>query len=183
MKQYRVAMINHPENRQSIKFHDLLIKYSTGYMIPLQLMEGEIIPLGILDPVDVEKSLIVGSLGKYIRDHKVIVEDDAPKPQEELKVEVPQTVTPLVKTKEEVKSEPKADVSLEPKRPAQDLKAEEKPLTNFDEVHSFEDFNRLAYFLKLRFVRESNDVELLKKISSCSDSLQIKNLIQFKLQK
>lgn len=181
MKQYRVAVINSPENRQLVKFHDLLIKYSTGYMIPLQLLEGDLIPLEVLDPVDVQKSLIVGSLGKYIRDKKVFVEDDAPLPQEEIKTETPKELPPIAKSK--VEAEPKAETPLEPKRPAQDLKTEEKPLTNFEEVHTIEDFNRLAYFLRLRFVRESPDLELLKKISSCSDSLQLKNLIQFRLQK
>lgn len=179
MIRYKVRVINNPESRQSIKFHDLLIKYSTGYFIPLQLNEGEYLPLEILEADDIKKSLIVGSLGKYIRNGKVVVEDDAPPPPpvQIAPPVVPVTVEPL-KEKEVIKP-----IEEPPTKQVQDLKPEEKPLTNFDEVKSKADYNRLAYFLKLRFVRETQDLELLKTISSSTDaSLQVKNLIQFRLQ-
>jgi len=69
-----------------LKFPDLVVRFTSGYAIPLHVKQDEYVPLQILDPFDIQKSLIVGSLGRYIKGGQIIVEDDE-EPKEEKKEE------------------------------------------------------------------------------------------------
>lgn len=201
-KRYRVAIINSPENAGSLPFPDLSVKFSTGYIVPINVKEGDEIPIEALDSEDVRKSLLVGTLSRYIGCGKVIVEDDSiPKEKKQIseshllsvrekkvrrrrkrKAEVTDSKveTPVV---EEQKEQPKVSNVNESKEVDEKPSVtEEQPLiTDLALVKTYDDFNRLSYFLKLRFIKESNDKDLLKEIDSRTDSNQFKNNIKIRI--
>ena len=61
----RVKIKNSKECRTELNFPDLSVKYNNGYAPSLRVAEGAEIPLDVLDPEDVRKSLKVGSLKGY----------------------------------------------------------------------------------------------------------------------
>jgi len=54
-------------------------------------------------------------------------------------------------------------------------------ITDLSLVKTYEDFNRLSHFLKLRFIKESINIELLRQIQSLTTSSQFKNNIALRL--
>jgi len=159
-----------------VKFPDLLVKYSSGYVLPLHVKEGQYVPLEILDPLDVKKSLIVGSLGHYIETGAVKVEDDELL-KEELKVEVKKV--DVINKDEKIQIEPTVE-----KIEFQQIQAEsEKFLTNLSDVKEVNDFFKLSYFQKLKFIKECNDKILLQSVMSKvpPDGKQLLNNLQLKL--
>ncbi len=179
-KQYKVVVFG---GIDGLKFPELPIKFSNGVSAPLYVKKGQYLPLDILDPLDVKKSLIAGSLGRAIKAGMVVVEDDTP---------VPPPPTPVVQppkpvvAPEVVASEPKP-VPEEPKPLSykqaivEASKEAAGPITDLSSVKSYEDFCRLSYFLKLRFVKDCTDKNLLKTIGDKADSNQIKNNINIRL--
>jgi hypothetical protein len=175
MPQYKVVTFG---GMDGVKFPDLLVKFSTGYLLPLHVKQGEYIPLEILDPLDVKKSLLVGSLGRYIACGDVIVEDDSIPASLSAKTEEIPNV-PSVKLSETPTpiSEP---MKVQPKQ-VENSAPEEQQLTNLSQVKQADDFFKLGYFLKLRFIKECNDKTLLQQLHNKTDSKQLQNNIQIKL--
>jgi hypothetical protein len=178
-----------------LKFQDLLIKYSTGYLLPLKVKQGDYIPLDILDPMDVKKSLIVGDLGRHLKSGNIVAEDDSIKP---VVVEVPKVVAPVIV--HAVQSPPALTPTVglpvpEPQNlpvpgvPAPSLvelqKAQENNNMDLGSVKTAADFNKLRYFLKLRFIKECNDGPLLQQIFNQLDpkDTQFRNNLLHKLGK
>jgi hypothetical protein len=179
MKRYRVKNFNAKENASIVTFPDLVAKFSGGYAIPLQVREGDLVPIEVLDPEDVRKSLIVGSLHGFIRDGFVVEEDDLPN-QEIKEVNQLSNIKP-----EEVEQPSPPLLSTETKQVVEEQKSKdtklETSLNDLSLVKTYEDFNRLSYFLKLRYLKESQDKVLLQDIMTSTNSPQFKNNIQVRL--
>jgi hypothetical protein len=159
---------------RGLEFPDLLIKYSTGYSIPLSVHQDEYVPLEILDPLDVKKSLIAGSLGRYIAAGQVKVEGDElgvvnmeTRPRQVIVPAVQQVINEP--TNQEVQTLPQPNPKVEPP------KIIEPQITNLSDVKELKDFDRLSFYLKKRFLRESQDKALLLRIyqTTTSDSFKI----------
>lgn len=180
---------------RGLEFPDLLVKYSSGYTVPLEVHEGEYVPLEILDPLDVKKSLIVGSLGKFIANGKVTIENDElqkikleqPKPEvvkeqpkEEPKKQEPTinklTILPKEPTKEDTTSSDHSDPKVEPP------KVIEPQLTSLSEVKELKDFDRLSFYLKKNFLRKTKDKALLLQIYKTTNSNSFKLQIKQRLK-
>jgi len=187
LKRYRVKIKNSKDSLVYVPFPDLTVKYTNGWAEPLKIKEGEEIPLAACDSEDVRKSFLAGSLYRYLKSG--FVEEIPPEPKKEkpLSPAIIQAMTPMIGT---------GDIPLVvPSKPVSD-KAEEKDVTpnlpkeeaqstlsNFNLVRSYEDFCKLSYFLRLRFIKESNDIPLLQEIQQKTESHQLKNNIAVKLAK
>lgn len=199
MKRYRVAIKNSKECRIELNFPDLSVKYANGYAPSLKVKEGEEIPLDVLDPEDIRKSLKVGSLKGYMDNGWVeeligeivhIPPQLVPTPLSHFITEqmifAPGMIAPL---------KPLAVVAPKEKEvPAESILPEatqvEKPIVSVPKVDTisdltlvktFEDFDGLSHFLKLRFIKDSNDIVLLKDILGKTPSVQFKNNITLRL--
>lgn len=182
MKRYKVRQINDTILHE-MPFPDLLIKYTTGLTLMLKVKEGEYLPIEILDPSDLQRSLIVGSLGSYIKAGKIIVEDDEEKPKPEPTVSKPVPVSqpkPQIHSVEEVQvpkpePQPQPQVELSPV-------AQKQPIQDLAQVKTVEDFSQLSYFLRTKFVSNCTDKALLSSILKTIDSSQIKHSIMNRLE-
>jgi hypothetical protein len=191
----RVKIKNAKECRTELIFPDLSVKYNNGYSLPIKVAEGAEIPLDVLDQEDVRKSLKIGSLKGYL-DNGWIEEifgdivDPIQSPSlshfiTEQMVLAPKAPTKVVEAKlPEIK-----EVPTKPNLPEEVKVVEQnqvsipitEPITDLNIVKSYEDFNRLSHFLKIRFIKETNDIALLKDISSKTASIQFKNNINLRL--
>ena len=184
-KRYRVKIKNSKDNLTYVPFPDLVVKWTNGWAEPLKIKEGEEIPLDACDKEDVRKSWLVGSLKRYTDSGFIeeFVVKPEPKPltaQELLAIKaatpiqgtgsIPVPPPPIISNKAEEKKEVKPN-----------LPEAQSTLSNFSLVKTFDDFSKLSYFLKLRFIKESNDKELLKTILDKTDSPQFKNNISLRL--
>jgi hypothetical protein len=197
MKRYRVAVKNAKENRIELTFSDLCVKYTNGFSPVLKIKEGEEVPLSVCDPEDVRKSWLVGSLKGYLENKWIeeILEDNIVKEQvtavsqfitEQMAMAPkPNLIKPeVIQKQQEISSLPQtnlpeaAKVVLE----AQPISAPQvEAITDLALVKTYDDFNRLSHFLKLRFIKESSDIDLLRQIQSLTTSSQFKNNIALRL--
>lgn len=185
-KRYRVKIKNSKDNLTYVTFPDLIVRYTSGWNEPLKILEGQEIPLAACDSEDVRKSFLAGSLFRYLNSGWIEEIPPEPKKEKPLSPAMIQAMTPMVGT---------GDIPLMsiPPKPISENKAEEaaKPslpeaqntLSNFSLVRSYEDFEKLSYFLKLRFIKETSDKELLKIILEKTSSHQFKNNISLRLGK
>jgi hypothetical protein len=193
MKRYRVCCKNSKENRIELPFPDLSVKYGNGYAPALKVKEGEEILFNVLDPEDIRKSWLVGSLKGYL-ENKWIQEI----PEDEIIKESPSPISQFITEQmvlapkiEPIKvvEQPKIEVLLPQPNLPEVIKVIEQPIsvpqveaiTDLSLVKTYEDFNRLSHFLKIRFIKESSDIELLRQISSLTTSSQFKNNITLRL--
>jgi hypothetical protein len=186
-KRYRVKIKNSKDNLTYVPFPDLVVKWTNGWAEPLKIKEGEEIPLDACDKEDVRKSWLVGSLKRYTDSgfiEEFIVKPE-PKPLTEKELKFLEALKPIQGT---------GDIPVIPLPPNNvSIKAEEKQevkpnlpeaqsmLSNFSLVKTFDDFSKLSYFLKLRFIKETSNKELLKEILSKTESHQFRNNIQVRL--
>lgn len=192
----KVQIRNSKECRIELHFQDLSVKYNNGYAPYLKIKEGEEIPIDLLDAEDVKKSLRVGSLKGYI-DNGWVVEikpDEVVKPEEPtrlsnfiteqmvFKPEMIQPLKPLQTPSQDVQS-PAAPILPEVKEVETPKVSTPKiePITDLALVKTFEDFERLSQTLKLNFIKNSDDYELLKDILGKTPSVQLKNNITLRL--
>lgn len=183
----RVRIKNSKDCRIELPFPDLSVKYNNGYAPALRVAEGEEIPLDVLDPEDIRKSLKVGSLKGYLLNgwiEEIKEEQESPLIQPNfdeatllnakvnlLKQEVsPQTILPQQNL---------SDVSVVEEQPISVQQNES--ITDLNKVFSFDDFCKLSHFLKVRFIKESGNIDLLHEISGKTSSAQLKNNIQLRL--
>lgn len=194
---YRVAIKNSKENRTELIFSDLCVHYSNGFSPVLKVKEGEEIPLSVCNEEDIRKSWLVGSLKGYlenkwieeIKANEVTLEQPvklshfiteqmiqapgmiAPLKPLPVKEPVPKEVPPQTNLPEEVPEIEKAKVSI----------VLIEPITDLTLVKTYEEFERLSHFLKLRFIKDSSDISLLKDILGKTPSVQFKNNITLRL--
>lgn len=159
-------------------FPDLLIHYSTGYLLPLHVKQGEYVPLEILDPLDVKKSLIVGSLGRYIASGDILIEDD--KIQEKLDSMKNSNIESIPEVQTSTTPTSTIETKSVPELKPQEAQLEEH-LTNLSDVKNIDDFFKLSYFLKLRFIKECTDKDFLNQIINRTDSKQLKNNVALRI--
>jgi hypothetical protein len=184
MKRYRVKVRNAKDCRTSITFADLSVHYTNGYSPHLQVWEGDEIPLDLCEPEDVNKSFKVGTLKAFLKNGWI--------------EEIPEEISVIQPNFDEAKLlQVKTDLSIQtiPPQVVQPVSGEEIkkleqqstplnqtiPITDLSQVFSYDDFCRLSHFLKLRFIKESNNIDLLKTILSSTPSSQFKNNIQLRL--
>jgi len=194
----KVKIRNSKECRTELQFQDLSVRFNNGYAPFLRIQEGEEIPLDLLDAEDVKKSLRVGSLKGYIDNGWVveIKEDEVVKPEEptrlsnfitEQMVFRPEMIQPLkpLQTPNAVPQEQSPAVPILPEVKVADASQvpapKIEPITDLALVKTFEDFERLSQFLKLRFIKDSDNIELLKDILGKTPSVQLKNNITLRL--
>jgi len=185
----RVKIRNSKECRTELNFPDLAVKYNNGYSVSLRVAEGEEIPLDVLDPEDVRKSLKVGSLKGYSDNGWVEeITSETPKTSEqttrlshfitEKMILAPEMIAPLTplpdaSTPKEVPPPtnlPEEPVDLD--KPKISI-APIELITDLTLVKTYEDFERLSQFLKLRFIKDSTDVVLLKDILGKTSSIRM----------
>jgi len=194
----QVKIRNSKECRTELQFQDLSVKFNNGYAPFLRIKEGEEIPLDLLDAEDIKKSLRVGSLKGYIDNGWVveIKEDEVVKSEEptrlsnfitEQMVFRPEMIQPLkpLQAAKEVPQEQSPAVPILPEVKVADAPQVSapkiEPITDLALVKTFEDFERLSQFLKLRFIKDSDNIELLKDILGKTPSVQLKNNITLRL--
>ena len=190
VKRFRVKIVNSKDNLTYVPFPDLVVRYTNNWAEPLKIKEGEIIPLEACDLEDVRKSFLAGSLYKYLNSGWVeeVIEPKEPLPPTKLDLAQIKAATPITGTGNIPLIHvpiPPTNVSNKTEEVKPNLPKDEvsSSLSNFNLIHSYEDFSKLSYFLKLRFIKESDDKELLKEILSKTDSHQFKNNIQVKLSR
>jgi hypothetical protein len=194
MKRYRVAVKNAKENRIELSFADLCVKYSNGFSPVLKVKEGEEVPLNVCDPEDIRKSWIVGSLKGYL-ENKWIEEMPEDLVVKEVPVAISQFITEQMAMAPKpnlIKSEVSSKIEVLPPQPnlpevakvveVQPISVPQvEAITDLSLVKTYEDFNRLSHFLKLRFIKESINIELLRQIQSLTTSSQFKNNVALRL--
>jgi len=194
----KVNIRNAKDCRIELSFPDLSVKYNNGWAPALHIKEGNEIPLDVLDPEDVRKSLRVGSLKGYMENGWVseIVDDAVPLPEQltslshfitEQMVSAPGMIAPLKVLDPVV---PATDVLPAKPNLLEEVKVVEKSvvvapkpneISDTSLVKTFEDFERLSHTLKLRFIKDCLDPLLLRDILSKTPSNQFKNNINFRL--
>jgi len=187
-KRYRVKVKNSKDNLTYVPFPDLVVKYTNGWAEPLKIKEGDEIPLEACDKEDVRKSWLAGSLKRYTDSgwiEEFIVRPE-PKPLTEKELKFLEAIKPIQGTgsiqSSDIPTPPTVSNKAEEKQEVKpNLPEAQSTLSNFSLVKTFDDFSKLSYFLKLRFIKESNNKELLKEILSKTDSHQFKNNIQVRL--
>jgi len=192
----RVKIRNAKECRIELSFPDLCVKYTNGFALPLKIAEGVEIPLDVLDPEDIRKSLKVGSLNGYLNNGWIEeIFADAVEPIQSTSLS--QFITEQMVLAPKVIPAKAAEAILpskidvpSPQSILPEVVKEEKSkvsdpiiesLTDFSLVKSCDDFNRLSHTLKLRFIKDCVDVTLLKDISDKTLSVQFKNNISLRL--
>lgn len=194
-KRWRTKIKNAKECRIELSFPDLQIKFSNGYSLPLKVSEGEEILMDLLDSEDIKKSWLVGSLKGYLANGWIEPVPENPTIKEP-STPISQFITEqmvLAPKIEPIKNEPKQEVPL-PQDVKPNLKeANEilnKPIevvqpieiiNDLSKVTSYEEFNKLSQILKLRFIKDCQNIDLLKSIASSTQSTQIRNNIQLRL--
>jgi len=198
MKRYRVALKNAKENRIELSFADLCVKYSNGFSPTLKIKEGEEVPLSVCDPEDIRKSWLVGSLKGYLENGWLQeITDEVPTQESATLLSYfvteqmamapkPNLIKPEVTQKQlEVVSplpQPNLPETVKVVEAAQPISVPQvEAITDLSLVKTYEDFNRLSHFLKLRFIKESNDIELLRQIQTLTTSSQFKNNVTLRL--
>ena len=194
----RVKIRNSKDCRTELNFPDLSVKYNNGYSAPLKLKEGDEIPLDLLDADDVKKSLRFGSLKGYT-DNGWIEEitSNAPlKDEEQLRlshfitekmISAPEMIAPLKRLEPEAQATKKEEVPPTPILPEvkevdkSQLSTPKVEISDLSLVKTYEDFNTLSHFLKLQFIKDSNNAILLKDILGKTPSVQFKNNINLRL--
>ena len=197
MKRYRVALKNAKENRIELSFADLCVKYSNGFSPTLKIKEGEEVPLSVCDPEDIRKSWLVGSLKGYLENGWLQeITDEVPTQESATSLsyfvteQMAMAPKPNLVKPEAVQKQPEVSPLPQPNLPeaakvveaAQPISAPQvEAITDLSLVKTYEDFNRLSHFLKLRFIKESSDIELLRQIQTLTTSSQFKNNITLRL--
>jgi len=192
----KVQIRNSIECRIELHLQDLSVKFNNGYAPYLKIREGEEIPLDLLDAEDVRKSLRVGSLKGYMDNGWIveIKEDESPAKEEPTRLsnfiteemihrpEMIQPLKPLEPQKVEVTQQSPAATILPEVKVVETISTPKiEPITDLALVKTFEDFERLSQFLKLRFIKDSDNFELLKDILGKTPSVQLQNNITLRL--
>lgn len=176
MPRYKVTVYG---GMDGLLFPDLLIKYSTGYFYPLRVRQGDYVPTEIFDPLDIQRSLLTGSLGSFIKANSVIVEYS----DVELKKITKQ---PRKKKQEQIEQtiiQPPAEtVQIEQPKVVQQTETGAPAHIDFKDVKATEDFLKLSYFRRLEFIKQCTDKSLLTTLSQTLNSQQFKFQIDMRLK-
>jgi hypothetical protein len=163
-------------------FPDLLIKYSSGYQYPLRVKQGEYIPIEIFDPLDIQKSLLTGSLGSFIRGNSVSIEYSDIELKQQKKQTRKKKVIEISKPEQIIQPPIEAPTVAEQPQVVEQTDAENAPAyIDFKDVLTVEDFLKLGYFRRLEFIKQCNDTSLLTQLSDKIESANIKALIYYRL--
>lgn len=182
-REYVVVQKNPPEFAKSLQFPELGIKFSNGHVINLSVKEGEKLPVEFLDPDDVKKSIIFGSLKHYLASGQVLEvaceemsTSKAARQAQDKKVASTSTRMEAPGIKQGVSEVDAASPSPSPNTTVPQAVSEDVPVfSDLSKVDAYDKFCVLPHVLKLKIVKETSNVELLKEISEKTDSNQIKN--------
>lgn len=178
MPKYKVAVYG---GMDGLCFPDLIVKYSTGYYYPLRVKQNDYVPTEIFDPLDIQRSLLTGSLGSFIKANAVLVEYSD--------VETKQQNKQPRKKKQEISQAPtpqpplEAPLAVETKPQVVEQPSTDKPAhIDFKDVAAPEDFLKLSYFRRLEFIKQCTNKGLLTQLSQKLDSQQLKFQIDMRLK-
>jgi len=178
----QVKMKNAKECRIELPFPDLSVKYNNGYAPSLKVKEGDEIPLDVLDPEDVRKSLKVGSLKGYLENGWIEEILEEPKAEDKIILSKTNSINELdIKVEQKQLDVPTTTILPEVAKVDSIKMVENKQITDLNKVFSYEDFCKLDHFLKIRFIKESQNIDLLKDILGKTTSNQFKNNIELRL--
>ena len=195
----RVKIKNAKECRTELNFPDLSVRYNNGWAPSLKVVEGQEIPLDVLDPEDVRKSMKVGSLRGYMDNGWIeeitsdstttseIVETKLSHFITEQMISAPGMIAPLKPLPvappavEEVLSKTNLPETVTETEKTVITVIPAEPITDLTLVKTYEDFERLSHFLKLRFIKDCLDSTLLRDILGKTPSVQFKNNITLRL--
>jgi hypothetical protein len=183
VKRYKVVAFG---GHDGLAFDELLVKFSGGYMLPLKVKQGEYIPLQVLDPMDVEKSLLVGSLGRYLKGGQVVIEeDDEPKKPKDVQEasRIAKANTKAAAKKNPAPAEPISEPEpIKAATPPPPVSGPETMLENISQVKVEDDFYKLGFFMKVKFIENCSDKALLMRLlEKTKGSHQLQTNIQLKL--
>ena len=175
MPQYRVVIFG---GMDGLLFPDLIVTYSSGHKFPLRVKQNEYVPTEIFDPLDIKKSLVVGSLGNYIKVGAIKLEYSdieqhkrKRKPREKKEVKLEQTTIPSVETPQPV----------EVQQTTEETQPMQQASTDLGTAKTIEDFKGLSFFNKLKFIQNCNDKGFLSQLLNQIDSPQLKNNINYRI--
>ena len=157
MPKYKVVVYG---TMDGLVFDDLIVKYSTGYRYPLKIKRGNYVPTEIFDPLDIQKSLTVGSLRNYIDagSVRVIYSDlETNKQNRKSRKKKVEDITPEIKPSVEVAIT--EEIPQEAAQQTEETK-EFKPI-DLKDVKASDDFFKLSFYNKLQYVNHCNDKGLL----------------------
>jgi len=192
----KVQIRNSKECRIELHLQDLSVKFNNGYAPYLRVKEGEEIPLDLLDAEDIKKSLRVGSLKSYmdngwiveIKDTETLIEPEVTRLSNFIteamvfRPEMIQPLKPLEALPQDTSKEVNPATPILPEVKVVDTSTPKiEPITDLALVKTFEDFQRLSQLLKLHFIKESDNFELLKDILGKTPSVQLQNNITLRL--
>ena len=183
MPRYRVEVYG---SHDGLIFPDLLVCYSSGLQYELKVKQGEYVPVELFNPLDIQKSLLTGSLKAYIEGDAVkVIYSDYEQRKKRRRQRKPKDVSiqklpsieeekPDLKTEEPPKEIPQS-------KPEEKLFVDDKDV-NFKDINTVEDFSKLSYFKKTSFAKQSKNKNLLTELLDVKtlDS-HIKNTIIFHL--
>jgi hypothetical protein len=191
-KRWRTKIKNAKECRISLSFPDLQVRFSNGYSLPLKVVEGEEILMDLLDPEDIKKSWLVGSLKGYLSNDWIesFTEESSLKDVTPISQFITEQMVMAPKPnliKQEVVQKQAVPIP-QPNLPEVIKVVEQQPISIVNEqitdlslVKTYADFNKLSHFLKLRFIKENSDIELLRQIQTATTSSQFKNNLTLRL--
>lgn len=182
MPKYKVAVYG---TMDGLIFEDLIVKYTTGYQYPLKVKKGNFVPTDIFNPLDIQKSLAVGSLRSYIDKGSVIVEYSDIEKNKRKRKSRKKTVEDI---KPQIKPSVEAEKIEEPPQEESQQKTEEtkefKPI-DLKDVKASDDFFKLSFYNKLQYINHCNDkgllTELLEKLKD-QPTGQLHVKISYRLQ-
>jgi len=184
MPKYKVAIYG---GMDGLTFEDLIVKYTSGYQYPLKIRKGSYVPVEIFDPLDIQKSLTVGSLRHYIDDGSVIIDySDLEKKKKQRilrkkKKDIKDIKPTLKPSVEENKAEPSPETS---QQKAEETKPANDEQIDLQDVKAETDFFKLSFFNKMQFIKNCKDKSLLSKLLEKlpEDAKQLKLHITYRLQ-
>jgi hypothetical protein len=178
MPRYRVVVYGGVDG---LLFEDLIITYSSGYRYPLRVKQGDYVPVEIFSPLDIRKSLVVGMLGNYVRagavktEYSDIEQNKRKRKLRQKNIEIKQPTKPSVDTP--VISEPAIQQKTE------DTPQVQVVPTDLKTGDSTDNFFKLSYFQRLKFIQSCNNKGILSDLLDKIDSEQLKHHIENQLQK
>lgn len=175
MPQYKVVIFG---GMDGLLFEDLIVTYSSGHKFPLRVKQGQLVPVEIFDPLDIQKSLVVGSLGNYIKAGAIKIEYSdieqnkrKRKPREKKEVKQEPTNNPSVATPQPVEVQQKTE----------EVQTVQQAPTDLGSANTVDDFLNLSFFNKLKFIQNCTDKGLLSTIQAKTESPQLKNNISYRM--
>jgi len=202
MNKYRIAVSSGLEGY--LDFFDLTYKTKDGVTRIYRGQLDEIIPVEKFDKKIFENSLKSGCLfrainagwvqvlkgdknPKDVKNEKTLAQKVGttslnPKDAKEIFENVNSDVRPVKVNEYATAYVTKNSIEKEAENESGTKLKEDKSKIEKNQINSYEDFNKLGYFLKLKFVKQTSNIDILNKIIDKTEVKQLKNNAEKKLK-